>query len=236
MTCTWGAVVVAAGRGTRFGRAKQLLPLAGLPLAAWSIRTFGQMPEIAVVVVVTESEWIEAMQGVVSQIESPAQLQVVQGGATRQQSAYNGLRALPDRCEAVLVHDGARPLVRAEDVRAGMREVREGRGAVLAVPVVDTIKVVDPQTMAVSKTLDRGTLWAAQTPQLALVRDLRRAHDEAERAGVDATDDAALLERIGVEVIAVPGSSENFKVTLPEDLARAETLLRERFARTETVH
>ncbi len=233
MTYAWGAVVVAAGRGTRFGRPKQLLPLAGLPLAAWSIRSFGQMPEIADVVVVTEPEWIEAMQGVVSQIESAARLQVARGGATRQQSVYNGLRALPERCEAVLVHDGARPLVRTEDVRAGMREVRDGRGAVLAVPVVDTIKVVDADTMTVISTLDRRTLWAAQTPQFALAHDLRRAHDEAVRDGIDATDDTALLERIGIDVIAVPGSSENFKVTLPEDLARAETLLRERFSRTE---
>jgi 2-C-methyl-D-erythritol 4-phosphate cytidylyltransferase len=233
VTVVWGAVVVAAGRGTRFGRPKQLLPLAGLPLAGWSIRTFGAMPEVAEVVVVTEPEWIEAMQGVVSQLGFAASFAVVPGGETRQQSVSNGLRALADRCEAVLVHDGARPLVRAEDVRAGMREVREGRGAVLAVPVVDTIKVVDAETMSVVSTLDRGTLWAAQTPQFALVRDLRRAHEEAASAGVEATDDTALLERIGIEVAAVPSSSENFKVTLPEDLVRAETLLRERFAAME---
>jgi 2-C-methyl-D-erythritol 4-phosphate cytidylyltransferase len=226
---SWGAVVVAAGRGTRFGRPKQLLPLAGLPLAGWSIRTFAEMPEIDDLVVVTDPEWIEAMQGVISQLVPQASWQVVEGGASRQQSVFQGLRALPQRCEAVLVHDGARPLVRSEDVRAGMREVRPGRGAVLAAPVVDTIKVVDPESMIVTQTLERETLWGAQTPQLAMAKDLRRAHEEANRSGIEATDDTALLERIGIEVVAVPSSSENFKVTLPEDLSRAEALLRVRF-------
>jgi 2-C-methyl-D-erythritol 4-phosphate cytidylyltransferase len=226
---SWGAVVVAAGRGTRFGKPKQLLPLAGLPLAGWSIRTFAGISEIEDLVVVTEGEWIEAMQGVITQLAPRVAWQVVGGGASRQQSVFAGLRALPERCEAVLVHDGARPLVRAQDVRMGMREVRPGRGAVLAAPVVDTIKVVDPDSMVVTRTLDRGTLWGAQTPQFAMVKDLRRAHDDANEAGVETTDDTALLERIGIEVIAVPSSTENFKVTLPEDLIRAEALLRVRF-------
>ncbi|HTX59061.1 MAG TPA: 2-C-methyl-D-erythritol 4-phosphate cytidylyltransferase [Verrucomicrobiae bacterium] len=233
MIHSWGAVVVAAGRGTRFGRPKQLLPLAGLPLAAWSIRTFAQMPEIAELIVVTEPEWVEAMQGVMAQTAERSSWQVVEGGATRQQSVYAGLRALSERCEAALIHDGARPLVRAAEVRAGMREVRDGRGSLLAVPVVDTIKVVDAVTMSVERTLARETLWAAQTPQFGLLRELRHAHEEAQRQGFEATDDASLLERAGIDVVVVPGSSENFKVTLPEDLARAEALMRERFARSE---
>ena len=123
--------------------------------------------------------------------------------------------------------DGARPLVRAHDVRAGMSKVRDGRGAVLATPVVDTIKIVDPRTMTVAETLPRGTLWAAQTPQFGTRADFERAHLEAERAGVEATDDVALLERIGIEVAIVASTGENFKVTVEEDLLRAELLLRE---------
>ena len=97
--------------------------------------------------------------------------------------------------------------------------------ALLAQPVVDTIKLVDRQSRRVRETLDRRTLWAAQTPQFALTADLREAHERGARDGVAVTDDAALLERIGIEVIVVASSGENFKVTLPEDVARAEAIL-----------
>jgi 2-C-methyl-D-erythritol 4-phosphate cytidylyltransferase len=229
----WGAIVLAAGRGTRFGRPKQLLDVAGIPLAAWAIRTFAGMAEIAELVVVTEPAWIEPMRALAGNVAPEFAALVVTGGASRQESVRNGLAVLPERCEAVLVHDGARPLVLAADVRAGMREVRAGRGALLAAPVVDTIKEVDPQRMTVVRTLERRTLWAAQTPQFAMVEDFERAHVEAQRRAVEATDDVALLEAIGIEVVVVPGSSENFKVTLPEDLNRAEVLLRKRLERAE---
>ncbi len=224
----WGAVVVAAGRGTRFGGPKQFVEIGGLPMAGWSLRTFDAMPEIGELVVVTEEEWIEPMRSLIAQLAPSHQSHVVAGGASRQQSVRSGLRALSDRCGGVFVHDGARPLVRAEDVRKGMREVRAGRAAVLAAPVVDTIKVVDPATMVVRKTLDRGELWAAQTPQFAMRRELERAHIEAQRNGFETTDDVALLEAIGIEVVIVAASSENFKVTHPQDVTRAEALLRER--------
>ena len=167
------------------------------------------------------------MRNLAQQIFGAKPVRVVTGGATRQASVRCALDALPERCTHVLVHDGARPLVRARDVRAGMGEVREGRGAVLATPVIDTIKVVDPRAMTVAETLPRGALWAAQTPQFGMRADFERAHLAAERAGIEATDDAALLERIGIEVAIVPSTGENFKVTVEEDLIRAELLLRE---------
>lgn len=224
----WGAIVVAAGRGTRFGGPKQLVDLAGAPLASWSIRTFAAMPEIVDIVIVTEDDWLEQMRSIGAQISARKCTGVVAGGATRQASVRAGLKALPQRCQAVLVHDGARPLVRANDVRNGMRVVRSGRGAILAVPVIDTVKVVDRATGIVRRTLERETLWAAQTPQFGTAADMQRAYREALHEHVDATDDASLLERIGVEVIAVEGTPENFKVTLREDLVRAEALMRER--------
>jgi 2-C-methyl-D-erythritol 4-phosphate cytidylyltransferase len=224
----WGAIVVAAGRGARFGRPKQFVEIAGLPMVGWSLRTFESMPEISELVIVTESEWLEAMRALVAQVAPSHAARLVVGGATRQASVRNGLSQISAACGAVLVHDGARPLVRAEDIRYAMRSVRVGRAAVLATPVVDTIKIVDPQTMLVRHTLQRGELWAAQTPQLALRRELERAHVQAERSHLEATDDVALLEAIGVEVAVVPSSSENFKVTHPEDVLRAEALLRER--------
>jgi 2-C-methyl-D-erythritol 4-phosphate cytidylyltransferase len=224
----WAAVVVAAGRGTRLGEPKQFLELAGLPMAGWSLQTFASMPEIGELVVVTEPEWVERMRELVARVAPAHTIRVVEGGASRQESVYKGLRVVPERCEAVLVHDGARPLVRIDDVRAGTNEVRDGRASLLAVPVIDTIKTVNPKTLIVRQTLDRVTLWSAQTPQFALTADLQWAHERARGESVEVTDDAALLEAIGIEVVVVPSSTENFKVTLPEDVARADAFLRGR--------
>jgi 2-C-methyl-D-erythritol 4-phosphate cytidylyltransferase len=115
-------------------------------------------------------------------------------------------------------------------VRRGMQPVRTGHASLLALPVIDTIKVIDRATNIVARTLDRDVLWAAQTPQFATLDDMLRAHEEGIRERIDATDDAMLLERIGVHVHLVPGSPENFKVTLPEDRDRAEHVMRMRLS------
>jgi 2-C-methyl-D-erythritol 4-phosphate cytidylyltransferase len=226
----WAAVIVAAGRGTRLHGPKQFLDLAGLPMVGWSIRLFAAMPEIAELVVAAEPESLEPMRSLFAQLAPERTPSIVPGGAIRQQSVYQGLNAISQGCQGVLVHDGARPLVSADDVRAGMREVAPRRAALLAEPVVDTIKSVDPQSLRVDATLDRRTLWAAQTPQFALAADLREAHERARCEGIGATDDAALLERIGIEVVVVPSTSENFKVTHLADVARARTILEARIA------
>ncbi len=224
----WGAVIVAAGRGTRFGRPKQLVDLAGTPLVAWSVATFAAMPEIVELVVVTEADVLADMRAAIAPVEGGSGVRIVAGGATRQESVRLGMAAISDGCAGMFIHDGARPLVEAAHVRAGMRVVRPGRASVLAVPVIDTIKTVDAERR-VTSTLARAHLWAAQTPQFAAARDLRRVHAEAWRKGWPAaTDDAALLERGDVEVTVVEGSVDNFKVTVPGDLARAEAVLRER--------
>ncbi len=221
----WGAVIVAAGQGTRFGRPKQLLEIAGQPMVAWSIDVFAAMPEISDIVIVTEPELVATMHELARARVRSTALQVVAGGADRQASACNGVRAVPAHCAGILIHDGARPLIRPAAVRAGMRAVKPGVAAVLAAPVVDTIKVTDEHGKVV-RTLERNALWAAQTPQLATARELLRAHDDAVRHGWPrVTDDAALLERAGLDVVVVAGSPENFKVTLPADLTRAEGLL-----------
>ncbi len=230
----WGAVVVAAGRGTRFGRPKQLVDLGGKPMVAWSVQTLATLPEIVELVVVTERDYIERMREAIAGSSGVLAPRVVAGGATRQESVRLGLAALSEQCAGVLIHDGARPLVRAHEVRAGMRVVRPGIAALLASRVIDTIKVVDAGGV-VTRTLDRSVLWAAQTPQLAAARDLRRVHDDAVRyEWPDVTDDAALLERGGIDVVVVESSPDNFKVTLPGDIARAAAILLERGPATFT--
>jgi 2-C-methyl-D-erythritol 4-phosphate cytidylyltransferase len=186
------------------------------------------MPEISDIAIVTEHEFIEDVQDVALALVRSASLVVVAGGADRQASAANGIAALPEHCAGIFVHDGARPFVRSVDVRAGMRAVRPGVAALLAAPVVDTIKVVDDR-LHVVRTLDRATLWSAQTPQFATARDMRNAHAEAVRHDWPrATDDAALLERSGLDVVVVKSPVENMKVTHPADLLRAEAIAEER--------
>jgi 2-C-methyl-D-erythritol 4-phosphate cytidylyltransferase len=224
----WGAIVVAAGRGERFGRPKQLVELAGKPMVAWSIDAFASMPEISELVIVTEPEFVETMESIAKERVQHATATVVRGGPDRQSSVRHGLDALSKDVAAVLVHDGARPLVQISDVRNGMLPVRPGTASLLASPIVDTVKVAGADGK-VTRTLDRSSLWAAQTPQFATARDLRRAHAEALRHGQPpATDDAALLERAGLDVVVVESAFDNFKITQPNDLLRAEALLRER--------
>ena len=223
----WAAVIVAAGRGARLGGPKQFIELAGLPMVGWSIHTFAAMEEISELVVATEPESFEPMRELFARVASERETRVVRGGKTRQESVYNALVAVDERCDGVLVHDGARPLVSAGDVRAGMREVAVGRASLLGTPVVDTIKVVDSESLQVRRTLDRRALWAAQTPQFARLSDLRAAHERARAEGFEATDDATLLEREGIAVTLVPSTSENFKVTHQTDVARAHVILSE---------
>jgi 2-C-methyl-D-erythritol 4-phosphate cytidylyltransferase len=220
----WGAVIAAGGRGERLGRPKQFIEIAGVPMLGWSIRAFASMSEITDIVVAIDPALVARAGELMEQIAPDCPARVVVGGMTRKESVRNGIDALREGVEAVLIHDGARPLVRVQNVRAGMRVVRPGRGALLATPVVDTIKVVDKDSLRVEKTLDRSALWSAQTPQFAMLADFRRAYALQESA----TDDAALLERVGVEVVIVPSPQANFKVTVPEDLPLAELFLRER--------
>ena len=223
----FAAVIVAAGTGTRFGRPKQLVEVAGRPLVAWSMATFNDMRELDDLIVATEEEHLETMQTLAANYAGRLRTVVVRGGATRRASVRAAIDAVPVPCDAVLVHDGARPLVLATDVRAGMAATRPGVGALLAAPVVDTIKVVERGGTRVRATLDRSELWSAQTPQFGTLADMRRAHD-APPDGVEVTDDAMLLERSGCAVVVVPSTAENFKVTVRGDRDLAEAILRER--------
>jgi 2-C-methyl-D-erythritol 4-phosphate cytidylyltransferase len=196
-------------------------------MAGWSIRTFADMPEVTAIVVATEPAWLERMNELCERLAAGRTVRVVAGGATRQESVRNALSAVPAECDGTFVHDGARPLIAVEDVRAGMRAVGDRRAAVLAAPIVDTVKVVDANGR-IERTLDRANLRGAQTPQFARTADLRRAHRRAAETEESATDDAMLLEAIGIDVYAIAPLGENFKVTVPADARRAETVLTER--------
>jgi 2-C-methyl-D-erythritol 4-phosphate cytidylyltransferase len=152
---------------------------------------------------------------------------LIPGGADRQASVYAGLAAGPAETDVVLVHDGARPLVTPEIVRAAVRVAATEGAAVVAVAVTDTIKMADADGRVV-ETPPRGRLWAAQTPQAFRAGWLREAHARALADGFRGTDDSSLVERIGHRVWLVPGSPENLKITTTADLVRAEQILRGR--------
>ncbi len=213
------AIVVAAGSGVRLGGEvpKAVRPLAGRPLVSWSVAALAAGGVTEVVVVVGDG-----LQDVFAEAlaDAPIPWRIVIGGATRQESVARGIAALPPG-EIVLVHDAARPLVPVEVVRAVIEAVRSGAPAVIpVVPMSDTIRQV---AGAGSVVVDRSGLRAVQTPQ-GFARDvLVSAHAAA--AGREYTDDAAVCEASGYEVLLVPGSREALKITEPYDLAVAEAIV-----------
>ena len=205
----WG-IVVAGGRGSRFGGHKQLDRLAGRPLVDWALDAL--RPVCKGLVVVLEPGLVA---GATVKADS-----VVAGGTTRAASVRAGLAAVPAEADAVLVHDAVRPLASPELAARVLAAVADGAdGAVPGVPVIDTLKRVGGGN--VLATVDRNEVVAVQTPQAFRADVLRRAH----AGGGDATDDAGLVEATGGTVVIVEGERDNLKVTWPNDLVVAEALL-----------
>jgi 2-C-methyl-D-erythritol 4-phosphate cytidylyltransferase len=220
-----GVVVVAAGRGTRFGgeTPKQYQPIGGVPMVLRAVRPFAAHPDVAQVVLVLPPADAAAPPAFLRGVAGVG-LVVVAGGAERSDSVSAGLRALGPECTVVLVHDAARPFVGRAVIDAVIAHARAGEGAVAAVRVNDTLKQAAAEDATrVARTVPRDGLWRAQTPQGFPRAVLERAYAAAQGEG-GATDDAALVERTGVSVRLVPDSPRNMKVTTSEDLALAELL------------
>lgn len=217
-------IVVAAGRGSRMGtkESKQFLELDGRPLFLRAIDTFGRFGATAEIIVVTGAADVERCERYIREADCPLVKTVVAGGTERQHSVYEGLKQASSPW--VMVHDGVRPFIREEDIGACYGEMRRSGAAVLAVPVKDTIKIVN-DTIIVD-TPDRSALWAIQTPQGFRTEELLRAHEEAVSEGFLGTDDSMLAERLGIPVSVAQGDYTNIKITTPEDLDYAEFLLR----------
>jgi 2-C-methyl-D-erythritol 4-phosphate cytidylyltransferase len=221
-----GVIVVAAGRGARFGGdpPKQYLPLDGVPILLRAIRPFASHPDVAQMVVVLPPADAKSPPSFLAELQG-ATLAIEAGGRERSDSVAAGLRALRDGCEIVLVHDGARPFVDREVIDAVIAHARAGQGAVAAVPVNDTIKeAAGADPTLVGRTVPRAGLWRAQTPQGFPRRLLERAYAQAGAGASGATDDASLVEECGGTVRLVPDSPRNMKITTRDDLAVAEAL------------
>ena len=220
---TIGVAVPAAGLGARMGGVrKPFMELAGKPILLWSLQPFLQHPRVRALTVALGEEDAESPPDWLLTLDD--RIRVVSGGATRGDSVRAALDALPVEIDLVAVHDAARPLVTGDILDRCLASVGPGQGAVAGWPAVDTLKEVAWGGRIVG-TPNRDRIWHAQTPQVfprsILVEAYRRAREE----GISDTDDSALVERIGGEVVMVSGSPFNLKVTRPEDLPMAELFL-----------
>lgn len=201
------------------------MPLAGKPMLIWSLGVFASIREIDEIVVVVPSRYVSRTRKLAGAESSGGTIKVVAGGGLRQDSVMNGLRSLTEPSGIVLVHDAARPLITVRFVRALLRSARLHSALLPAVPVTDTVKKEGPGGI-VAATIAREGLWVAQTPQVFHYDLLLKAHLQARKERFRGTDDASLVERLGVNVHLVPGDPRNRKVTIPADLKEAEMLIR----------
>jgi 2-C-methyl-D-erythritol 4-phosphate cytidylyltransferase len=222
------AIVVAAGQGTRLGgnRPKQFLELDGIPVIIRTLRQFERCREIDKVVAVLPAEETAGFHSLAQQFGVRKLAQVISGGETRAQSVLRGLASIHE-ADIVAVHDGVRPFVTPEEIDQVVAAARTTGAAILVAPVADTIKEINDGR--VIRTLARSELRRALTPQCFRLDILRRGYDhlaEVEAEGIEVTDDCLLVERLGVEIVAVEGSGRNIKITRQEDLVLGEALLR----------
>lgn len=214
------AIIVAAGEGRRFGFSKQFALLGGKPVLDRCLEIFEAHKNVAAIVLVLKDvglkkEYLQRFKKIVA---------VAKGGKRRQDSVFSGFSQVdPEKTEIVLVHDGVRSLVSEDLIDRVIEAARQAGAAVPAIPVEDTIKLVEGDE--VSRTLEREQLFRIQTPQGFSYPILKEALDRARKENFYGTDEASLAERIGKKVFIVPGDNKNIKVTTPEDLKIAEALL-----------
>ena len=222
-------LIPAAGSGKRMGsdRNKLLLQVRSKPLIAWTLLAAEAASSISWIGIVSQPPDWDDFKSIIADLRLKKTIELISGGSTRQESVYNGLQALPSHAERVLIHDGARCLATPNLLNACSEAIIDCFGLIAAVPVKDTIKVVNDNGV-IKNTPDRQQLWAAQTPQGFDVKLLKQCHDEGIRQGWEVTDDAALFEKCGIEVRIVPGEETNLKITTPQDLAMAEFILSSR--------
>jgi len=228
-----GVIIVAAGRGERMGGhpPKQFRLLGGIPVFEWSLKFFASQPRVShIALVVPPSQGIELKVSLRKSAYATRAI-VVSGGERRQDSVENGMRALPSSCALIAVHDAARPFPPL-DFDAVCVAAKEFGAALFACPLSDTVKRGNEQAFAV-ETLDRTTLWAAQTPQVFQRELLARALDYCREHAIDVTDDAAAVALLGTPAKLLMGNRWNIKLTNPDDWFVAEALALQEHSRRQ---
>ena len=226
------AILPAAGMGTRMGAdtPKQFLELDGAPILIHTLRKIASCTLITDIIVATRADEVQRLQERVGKEKFAQQIRVVKGGDSRQESVAEALRIVPEDTEIVLVHDAVRPFVTVEQITRVIEEARRCEAAILGIPAMDTVKEVKraslPEDVAlITGTIPRERLVLAQTPQVFTLKVLKEAFAKAQADGVNASDEAGLVERLGLDVHVVLGSERNMKITKPADMDLARFYL-----------
>ncbi len=220
------AVIVSAGKGQRFPaeKKKQFLSLAGRPILCHTLDRFEASPSIDTIhLVVGQEDMTYTLQEIVEAHGYRKVSRIVPGGKSRQESVKNGVYSLPGEVDLVAIHDGVRPFVTQGMIEESLQAARQFKAAVVATPVKETIKIVG-RDRTVLRTLDREALWQMQTPQTFQLDIIKLALQKATEDGFLGTDDASLVERMGIKVYILEGSYTNIKITTPEDLMFASLI------------
>ncbi len=209
-------------------QSKPYLLLAGKPILLYTLLELERCSLIDEIVLIVEQGEIEyARASVVKNCKLEKVISIIAGGLKRQDSVWEGLKAVKDDCKLVMVHDGVRPFISQQMLTQSIEVALDCGASIVGVPAKDTVKLVSAQR-EVLETPDRKTVWLVQTPQTFSYAILLKAYERALQDGFYATDDASLVERLGVPIKIVEGSYENIKITTPEDLAMGEMILRRR--------
>jgi len=221
------AIILAAGKGTRMnaGMNKQFIHINGKPLLAWTMEAFQNCNAIdSIILIADRSELQLCKEQILDAYVFDKVDKLVCGGSVRQESVYNGILELDKLCGVVVIHDGARPVVNGDIIERCIEGAKKYGAVSSGMPVKDTIKILDKEGF-VEYTPERGKLWVTQTPQAFKPDIIRKAHERAIAKGISGTDDAFLVEYMGIKVKMLEGSYENIKVTTPEDIIIAEMLI-----------
>lgn len=220
------ALIAAGGRGRRMNSSisKQFLFVKGYPILYYTLKTFELMDCFDEIVMVAGKQDMDYTREQIINQYRFEKIRMIEGGLERQDSVYNGLRELSPQTDIVVIHDGVRPFVTKEIIKKSIEAAKRYKAVGVAVPVKDTIKVVGDGNI-IKQTPNRKELWAMQTPQTFKYDLILKAHEEARKDNFFGTDDAMLVERLGLPVRIIEGAYENIKITTPEDIIIAETFL-----------
>ena len=224
---TYQVIIPAAGQGKRMGAGKNklLLELDGKPVFIYTLMVFEDDDLCSGIILAINGQEEREIKNLLNHHGIKKVIGLVPGGAERQDSVYNGVKSLKGD-GIVLVHDAARPFINSEQIHELVAAAEQNGASILAVPVKDTVKRAKDKKVV--ETIERSSLWAIQTPQAFRMSLLRKAHEKASEEGFLGTDDSSLVERLGHDVIIVEGNYDNIKLTTPEDLFFAKTIIHKR--------